>query len=317
VLILIPYTTNVDKPLQAEFKRLEKMMRGKNNWSDIDTTNELPPNLRMIAANQSRTSRLGTVSAMADLLIQDGIAIALYQRFPSLLVLVGTDSCPAEPACLKRIASEQSMQFVIGISELSIRGGRQIQQAILRAQLYDAISDSVLLEGTYTGATEDHGPGTPCVEGTMRCALLNSTTELIEDFNRAIYTRIPGVREQYELAQRRYDYLQGQLAAGSDTALVGGLLPLDTSMLDRSALYFALANSDTSRFIGLFARPEEAGGHDEESVTVITDESDGDNPNMYTYTIAGVRHQGKWYYEKTNATSFYAGTLEDARNQYL
>jgi hypothetical protein len=151
----------------------------------------------------------------------------------------------------------------------------------------------------------------------MRCALLNSTTELIEDFNRAIYPRIPGVREQYELAQRRYAYLQDRLLVGSDTGLVGTLLPSDTSMLDRSALYFALASSDTTRFIALFARPEEAGDHDEESVTVITDESDAESPNMYTYTIAGVRHQGKWYYEKTGATSFYASNLEDGRNQYL
>lgn len=335
IAILAPGKITYDKAFVKDVLRENaKIKEGlkKNSPKEVLNSQEFrdqPDNFKKITKNDIffLSDRIDFFKG-TSMNIERYLQYRFYEHFPNLLITVIDRKSIGTKSVLRRESERDSLQYVLNIPDISLYKKEGKSYANLRLQLYDHSNDSIVLDKVYTGDWVNPGFEFSCKDSSISCCISNALSFAMPDVISIVASNSPTLKRERRLKYER------------DSALINHYYPqsydksfiipiIKDSNVDITSQYYCLIDKSKSKFVSFFLQPVPKQGFKDltttgdKNIKVITDKDIKDSgfldemPQVYAYVVKGVKYNGQWYYEKSEATYFDAGSLEDARKQYF
>jgi len=337
ILILTPnefkYEKTFDKEIKSANKELSK--RPKNSeQTDFVKSEEFkkqPDNIQRITLSEISFSEKLDFSKQASFIAQQYLAYRFYERFPNLLILLSNNKSNGSPTDLKKIADSDKIQYVLNFPRIELYKRDGISFAKISVQLYDNFSQTFLINSEYEGDWTNPGFEFACTDKSIDCTISNALSKALGDVIYQVASNSPTIKRDQELAQLRFDELISKYYQNTnDKEFLKPIIPQPDSNIVLNDQYQILVDLSQTKFVAFFI--EQVSAQDfkamkdnkrDKNVNIISSKDIKDEgflddiPQTYAYIVKGVKHNEKWYFEKSNVTYFEAKTLEEGKQKYF
>jgi hypothetical protein len=333
VLILAPGNIQIEKGFEGEIARLNdaaKAHRPHPSVSEQEEMRKQPENIQRMVTSETAFFRDMNFAKQASFISEQFLAYKFSEKFPNLLILLKDTQSNGKLDDLRKMAEGAGLQYVLNFPSLSFFKEGGGSHARLAVQLYDHGSNTLLIDTAFVGDWDNPGFEFACESGTLSCTINNSVSQALDRVVEAVVTNSPTVKRERQLWQERLQVVRTEYYRSFDNSIVQDAVPNTDSTIVEGHLYQLLVSKDRQKFVAFFL--EKTTGRNFKSLA----ESKGDNdvqvlsskkitdsgyldaiPSTYAYIVKAVKYQGKWYYEKSNATYFEPQDGEGGRLQYF
>lgn len=265
----------------------------------------------------------------ASVFAQSYLAYRFFEHFPNTLILVKELKVKGDLESVAAVAQEQHMPYVLNFSSMYLDGekGRFIMHA--KVQLYEAESNSFLVDQEYTGDQLNQGFEFSC-DGSINCTVNNMLAKALPDVISKIAENNKTLQGERRLNETRTAVIAADIFPKAlDAAVINAAIPASDSTINKSDLYQAVYNGDKSKFVGFFYLKVDkkklkdlSAGLGDVNVKIISDKSKKDKdfldiPQNKVYIVTGILDKGIWYYHKDMVTYLEAENEKEAKLKYL
>jgi hypothetical protein len=337
ILILSPYEAKYEKVFEKEIslinKSLKKNSKSKEH-SDFLKSNEFekqPENIKLMTKAEVEFSKNLDLFKQASFISEQYLAYRFYERFPQVLILLSENKSKGDVSSLMSYSKSTNLQYVLNFSKIELFQKNEISFANVSIQLYDNISNSILIDKTYEGDWNNPGFDFACNDSTINCSINNALSKALGEIIYIIASNNPTLKKQKQLSQERSEILATTyLYRPFDNAYLNNIISKTDSSINTSNLFQCIVSEDKTKFVAFFI--EQISKQDfkslkdskkDKSINVISSKDIKDEgflddvPQTYAYIVTGVLHNNKWYYEKKNVTYFEAKSLDDGKQKYF
>lgn len=324
ILILSPYKTNYDKAFEDELNIKNKEIQ-LSAQKAIKENTFLPSGFKyetesIQASYRSQLEYSKNLDFFKD--VSSTLLKLLVDNFKlnfrnPLITLKDTVSVGLIND-LRKISKKENVQFVVNFPLIELYKYNETSYAAVTFQLFDKVTDGIVLENTFSEDWSDRNLMLPCTDKTIDCCVKNALHKITLRIREAVKLNSPNFIQERNIFKERSELLtKNYLYQPFDQHFLDTIIPISDSTISFNSLYQLLINNDRSKFVALFS--ERISGkvylsyqnsrkiNGPVNVSLPVDNSDM-AMGSYSYIISGVRYNNKWYYEKSNI--FYT----DARN---
>src|SRR5690606_25491942 len=165
---------------------------------------------------------------------------------------------------------------------------------------------------------------------TIHCTINNALSSALAEVIQAIASNSPTLKRERELSSKRYDKLvENHLTKPCDVEPLKSIIQ-DSSDLSLEHVFQVLYDNSNTIFVASSVEQVSTqnfkvlkDNEKDKNVSIITSKDIKDKgflnevPQTYAFIIKGVNYNDQWYYEKSNATYFEAGSLSEAKKIYF
>lgn len=337
ILILTPnefkYDKTFDKDIKSKNKELSKRPKNSEQTEFVKSEEfkKQPDNIQRITLSEINFSEKLDFSKQASFIAHQYLAYRFYERFPNLLILLSNTKSNGSPTDLKKIADNDKIQYVLNFSRIELYKKDGISFAKISVQLYDNSSQTFLINSEYEGDWTNPGFEFACSDKSIDCTISNALSKALGDIIYQVASNSPTIKRDRELAQLRFDELVSNYYSNTnDKEFLKPIIPQPDSNIVLKDQYQILIDHSQTKFVAFFI--EQVSAQDfkamkdnkrDKNVNIISSKDIKDEgflddiPQTYAYIVKGVKHNEKWYYEKSNVTYFEAKTLEEGKQKYF
>lgn len=337
ILILAPNVTKYEKAFDKEITNYNKEIKKNNNTSEQEQAlnspdfKKQPENIQIITKSEIEFSKDLDFFKQASFISEQMLAYRFFEKFPNLLIKLKDAKSSGTLDDLKTHSEKEKLQYVLNFAAIELYKENKINYAKITVQLYNNVSNSILLDKTYIGDWSNPGFEFACEDKTINCTLNNALSQGLGEVIYTIESNSSTLKREKQLQQERFDVLiKSYFNQPFDKQNVKNIIfPLDSNInIDIS--YQAIFSNDKSKFVAFFL--EQVSAQDfktlkdnkkDRNVNIISSKDIKDEgflddiPKTYGYIVKGLKYKDKWYYEKTNVTYFEAKTLEDGQLKFF
>lgn len=337
ILILSPYEVKYEKVFEKEISLINKSLKKNSKskeQSDFLKSNEFenqPENIKLMTKAEVEFSKNLDLFKQASYISEQYLAYRFYERFPHVLILLSENKSKGDVSSLMSYSKSTNLQYVLNFSKIELFQKNEISFANVSIQLYDNISNSILIDKTYEGDWNNPGFDFACNDSTINCSINNALSKALGEIIYIIALNNPTLKKQKQLTQERSEILATTyLKRPFDNAFLNNIISKTDSSINTSNLFQCIVSEDKTKFVAFFI--EQISKQDfkslkdskkDKSINVISSKDIKDEgflddvPQTYAYIVIGVLHNNKWYYEKKNVTYFEAKSLDDGKQKYF
>lgn len=337
ILILAPNETKYEKAFDKELASYNNEIKKKLNISEqeqglnSDDFKKRPKNIQIITKSEIEFSKNLDFFKQASFISEQYLAYRFFEKFPNLLIKLKDDKSNGTAEELKIQSDKEKLQYVLNLSSIELYIEKKNRYAKISIQLYDNVSNSILLDKAYIGDWRNPGFEFSCEDKTINCTLNNALSQALGEVVYTIASNSPTLKREKKLQQERFDVLmKSKFNQYFEKQEVKNIISPVDSNVNIDIAYQALFSYDKSKFVAFFL--EQVSEQDfktlkdnkkDKNVNIISSKDikdDGfldDIPKTYAYIVKGVKYKDKWYYEKSNVTYFEAKTLNDGQQFFF
>ena len=337
ILILAPNVTKYEKAFDKEILNCNKKLQTNLKISEqekILNSSEFkkqPENIQIITKSEIEFSKNLDFFKQASYFSERYLSYRFFEKFPNVLIKLKDVKSQGTLDDLKIHSENEKLQYVLNFSSIELYKENNIGYAKITVQLYDKVTNSILLDKTYLGDWKNPGFEFSCDDKTINCTINNALSQALYDVIYTIASDSPTLKREKQISQERYNILINDYFKKSfdKETLKNIVSPLDKEInLDSS--YQTLFNDDQTKFISFFL--QQVSGQDlktltenkkDKNVNIVTNKDIKEEgylneiPKTYSYIVKGVNYKGKWYYEKSSVTYFEAKTLIEGQRIFF
>jgi len=337
ILILAPNVTKYDKTFDKEVSSYNKEIKKRTNTSEQEQAlnspefKKQPENIQIITKSEIQFSKNLDFFKQASSISEQMLAYRFFEKFPNLLIRLKDAKSNGTLNDLKTHSDKEKLQYVLNFASIELYKENKINYAKINVQLYDNVSNSILLDKSYIGDWSNPGFEFACEDKTINCNLNNALSQALEEVIYTIASSSPTLKREKQLQQERFDVLiKNYFNQPFDKQSIKNIIsPLDSN-INIDIVYQAIFSDDKSKFVAFFL--EQVSAQDfktlkdnkkDKNINIISSKDIKDEgflddiPKTYGYIVKSLKYKDKWYYEKSNVTYFEAKTLTDGQQKFF
>lgn len=337
ILILSPNLTKYEKTFDKEITKFNNEIKGKINSSEQEIAlnspdfKKQPENIQIITKSEIEFSKNLDFFKYACFISEQFLAYRFFEKFPNLLIKLKDEKSIGSLDDLKKQSEKEKLQYILNFASIELYKQNKINYAKITVQLYDNVSNSILLDKQYIGDWNNPGFEFSCEDKTINCTLNNALSQALGEVIYTIASNSPTLKREKQLQQERFDFLiKSQFNQFFDKQQIKNIISPTENNINIEIAYQALFSNDKGKFVAFFL--EQVSAQDfktlkdnkkDKNVNIISNKDIKDDsflddiPKTYAYIVKGVKYEDKWYYEKSNVTYFEAKTLNDGRQFFF
>ena len=337
ILILAPNVTKYEKAFDNDVANYNKEIKKNTNTLEQEQAlnspdfKKQPENIQIITKSEIAFSKDFDFFKQASFISEQFLVYRFFEKFPNLLIKLKDYKSIGTLDDLKTLSEKEKLQYVLNLASIELYKENKINYAKITIQLYDNVSNSIILDKTYIGDWNNPGFEFACEDKTINCNINNALSQALGEVIYTIASNSPTLKREKQLQQERFDVLMNSyFNQPFDKQSVKNIIsPLDSN-INTDIVYQALFSTDKSKFVAFFI--EQVSKQDfktlkdnkkDKNVNIISskdikdEEFLDDIPKTYGYIVKGLKYKDKWYYEKSNVTYFEAKTLIDGQQKFF
>lgn len=332
ILVLSPSETNYHKSFEKELAEINSSLAHNGDNEEVEdylSSPEFlsePENIQQMVKSEVEYSKNLDFFKTASTISEQYLAYRFYEKFPNLLIKLKDKTSDGSIQDLRSMSQKENLQYVLNYSEIDLFKKGGIGYARINIQLYDSISNSILLDQSYIGDWNNPGFEFACTNESISCMLNNALSEALKEIIGTISRNSPTLQKEKQLRQERL----------SELAIVYlnkdfNKQFLDNIVTEKHPLPFQiLLNGDKTKFVAFFLEqvsPQDfqnlVSSKKDKDVQIISPNDIKDKevlneiPKTYAYILKGVKYNEKWFYEKSKVTYFQANSLKEGQIEYF
>ncbi len=337
ILILAPNVTKYKKAFEKEVSTYNKEIKKRINTSEQEQAlnspdfKKQPENIQIITKSEIEFSKDLDFFKQASFISEQMLAYRFFEKFPNLLIKLKDAKSSGTLIDLKTHSAKEKLQYVLNFASIELYKERKINYAKINVQLYDNISNSILLDKSYIGDWSNPGFEFACEDKTINCNLNNALSQALEEVIYTIASNSPTLKREKQLQQERFDVLiKNYFNQPFDKQSIKTIISPIDSNINIDISYQVLFSTDKNKFVAFFL--EQVSAQDfknlkdnkkDKNVNIISSKDIKDEgflddfPRTYGYIVKGLKYNDKWYYEKSNVTYFEAKSLNDGQQKFF
>lgn len=332
ILILSPNETKYEKSFKKEVIEYNNSIVKNNNTSETESYLKSedflsqPENIREMIKSEMEFAKNIDFFKNASSISEQFLAYRFFEKFPNLLIILKDQKSDGSLNNLKTISENEKFQYVLNFSKIELYKKDDVSYAEIKVQLFDDISNSIILDKSYIGDWNNPGFEFACTNESINCTINNALSQALNDIIYTIAINSPTLKKEKQLSQERLNLLSSEyLRKKIDEQFLKTILPNSN---DKP--FQLLLNDDKTKFVAFFI--EQVSSQDfkdltknkkDKNVKIISPNDIKDKefldeiPRTYAYIIKAVKYNDKWYYEKSNVTYFQANSINEGEEQYF
>lgn len=336
ILILAPNKIKYDTVFNDDLVERNKALKAFSNEEEVVKLEQflsspkfktLPDKLqKQFVGNYYFTRDLDFFSSIS-IMAHRFLTWDISERFKNLLINLKYSKSNGTLQDLKKFSESEDLQYVLNFPSINLYKENGISKVDLSVQLYDNVTDSILLDKTYTGDWNNPAFTYGCQDKSIECTINNALSQVVKEIRYIVALRSPTLIRERQLAQERFDTLvQFYLFQPYDKdALHTIITPSDTTAT-LGKLYQILYSPDSSKFIAFYSdrvsdsnyRSAGFRKRDKSSSSSLDEKASGnDNSWSYAYIIKGIKYNNRWFYIKEHTTYFEANDDKDGQQKFF
>ena len=336
ILILAPNLTTHEKALNKEVsdynKKLKQSQTSSATSKSIDSTElkNQPENIQAISKSEVEFSKNLDFFKQTSLISEHFLTYSFFEKFPNLLIKLVDAKSDGKLTNLKTFSENEKLQYVLNFSSIELYKEKKISHAKINVQLYDNLTNSIILNKTYTGDWNNPGFEFSCTDKTIECTLNNALSRALNDVVYTIASNSTTLVREKELQKERSEVLiKKYFDLTFDKKSLKDIIPSSDSTINIDIAYQSLFNNDKTKFVAFFIQQVPAqnfksltDSKKDKDVQIISGaDLKGEGfldsiPKTYSYIVTGIRLNDKWYYKKSNVTYFENHNLNEGKQKY-
>lgn len=337
ILILAPNEIKYEKAFEKEISNYNKEIKKNLNVSkqeqilSSDDFKKRPENIQIITKSEIEFSKNLDFFKQASFISEQYLAYRFFEKFPNLLIKLKDEKSNGTLEELKTQSDKEKLQYVLNISSIELFIKQRNRYAKVNIQLYDNVSNTILLDKVFIGDWRNPGFEFSCEDKTINCTLNNALSQALREVINSISSNSPTLKREKELQQERFDVLMNNyFNQPFDKQLIKSIiLPLDSN-ISIDIIYQAIFSTDKNNFVAFFLEQVPAqdfktfyDNKKDNNVNIISSKDIRDEgflddiPKTYCYIVKGVKYKDKWYYEKSNVTYFESKSLTEGQQKFF
>lgn len=335
LLILSPNETKFAPALDKELSKKVNEYKKSLDLNEADAfllSSEFkarPENVQTMSRSEVEFLHTLDHKNLVSYLAEQFISYTLYDRFENVVVKLKDVKSNGSVAALQKVAADEKMMFVLNFSSVELYKEKKESFARITIQLYDQGSGTILLNKAYTGGWNNPGLEYACEDHSVNCCINNALSQVVREVSRAVIANDPSVKMKKQLEKERAEVLSGTyLKQPFDKKALQQIIPASEKRIEINTAYQVLFSSDQTKFVAFFierlpadANMEFVNKKDDKRKNILTENQmdffNGKIPNTYAHIVKGVKHEGKWYYEKAEVTYFNAANIEEGKRVFF
>jgi len=332
ILILSPNETKYEKSFKKEITGYNNSIVKNNNTSETESYLKSedflsqPENIREMIKSEIEFAKNIDFFKNASSISEQFLAYRFFEKFPNLLIILKDKKSDGSLTNLKSISENEKFQYILNFSKIELYKQNDVGYAEIQIQLFDNISNSIILDKSYVGDWNNPGFEFACANESINCTINNALSKALNDIIYTIAINSPTLKKEKQLSQERFNILSNEyLRKEFDEQFLKTIL----SNNDNKPFQLLL-NDDKTKFVAFFI--EQVSSQDfknltknkkDKNVKIISPNDIKDKefleeiPRTYAYIIKAVKYNYKWYYEKSNVTYFQANSIKEGQEQYF
>ena len=259
ILILAPNVTKYEKAFDKEVSSYNKEIKKNLNTSEKEQAlnspdfKMQPENIQIITKSEIEFFKDLDFFKQASFISEQMLAYRFFEKFPNLLIKLNDAKSNGTLSDLKAYSDKEKLQYVLNFASIELYTQNKINYAKITVQLYDKVSNSILLDKTYIGDWSNPGFEFACEEKTINCTINNALSQALEEVIYTISSNSPTLKREKQLQQERFDVLmKSYFNQAFDKQSVKNIIsPLDSN-INIDIAYQALFSTDKSKFVAFF-----------------------------------------------------------------
>ncbi|MBB2148671.1 hypothetical protein [Pedobacter gandavensis] len=322
----ISFDPTAIKSIEEKNKKLKQEI---SNPEQMDLSKVKEENSRLMMQSAIAYAEKLNFFNQISMLSQNYLTYRFIERFPNTLVLLKDITAENGLTDLAKIARDENIPYVLSFPSAHIAKEKGHFVLQLKVQLYEAESNSLVLDKEYKGDQTNPGFEFSC-DGSIQCTINNALSGALADVIHQIALNNKTLKAEQILARKRFDFIKSEIfPKNNDLSLIKSVVNQSDSTVNFSDLYQTFYSDDKSKFIGFFFRKVDKQGlkglsesKKDHNVKILSgasikDKNFLDVPQNYAYIVKGVSSKGKWYYKKDMVTYFEAENENEGKLAYL
>lgn len=332
ILILSPNETKYEKSFKKEVAKYNNSILKNNNTSETESYLKSedflsqPENIREMIKSEMKFAKNIDFFKNASSISEQFLAYRFFEKFPNLLIILKDQKSDGSLNNLKTISENEKFQYILNFSKIELYKKDNVGYAEIKVQLFDDLSNSIILDKSYIGDWNNPGFEFACTNESINCTVNNALSKALNDIIYTIAINSPTLKKEKQLSQERLNLLSSEyLRKNFDEKFLKTI-----SSKSNHKPFQLLLNDDKTKFVAFFI--EQVSSQDfkdltknkkDKNVKIISPNDIKDKefldeiPRTYAYIIKAVKYNDKWYYEKSNVTYFQANSINEGEEQYF
>lgn len=334
ILILSPNEVTYDRIFEKEISNCNKQIKQSLKQADKGPNDELksqPENIKIMMQNEIAFSKTLDFAKQITFVAEQYLAYRFFEKFPNLLIILKDIKCNGNISELKNVANEQHFQYILNFPKINFYKESGISKSKVTVQLYDQLTDAILLDKDFIGDWYNQGFEFSCQDSSLSCTINNALSQALTEVIGFVATNSPTLQKEKSLAQKRFNVLiNDYYSKPYDTTFINKIISPTDSNIHQQSLYQCLIDNSKTKFIGFYL--EKAVPNDfkslkddkkDRNVNIISSKDIKDPgflddvPQTYAYIVKGINYKNKWYYQKSSVTYFEAKGVEDGKQKFF
>ena len=331
ILILSPNETKYEKSFKKEVTEYNNSIVKNNNISETESYLKSedflsqPENIRKMIKSEIDFAINIDFFKNASSISEQFLTYRLFEKFPNLLIILKDQKSDGSLTNLKSISENDKFQYVLNFSKIDLYKKDNVGYAEIKVQLFDNISNSILVDKSYVGDWYNPGFEFACTNESINCTINNALSQALNDIIYTIANNSPTLKKEKQLSKERLNLLSNTyLRKDFDEQFLKSILS------NSDTPFQLLLNDDQTKFVAFFIEQvsvqnfkELTKNKKDKNVKIISPNDIKDKeyleeiPRTYAYIIKAVKYNDKWYSEKSNVTYFQANTINEGEEQYF
>ena len=263
ILVLNPLKTEIDPKLNKELKKLEdqielhKKQEVENSEGDEDFEDE-GQNIQLM--KESRKNYLKNINFFkyTTYVASEYLTYVFFERFKESLINPKDTVCSGELNDYASIAKKEDMQFIVNFTRIHLYKKGSKKFADITIQVYDNVSQNIILENTYTGDYLNPGFEFACEEKSISCCINNALSIGLKDVIQSIARKNTTIAKKKEQANERAEILKRLFINHvPNSTLVKEIISSNDSTVNINSLYATLTNNQKDKCMAFFLEKED------------------------------------------------------------
>ncbi len=338
ILILTPNETKVEKSLKQEIEEInEKLGSSSVNEEQImsylssEEFLQQPLNLQKMIRSEIEFSKDLTFFSQVSSISEQYLAYRFFEKFPNLLIILSDQKSDQVEASFEQAVDKDELQYILNFPSIEIYKDKSVPHSKIYVQLIDRLTETTVLEKSYTGDWHNPGFEFACQDRTLNCTLSNALSQALDDVIRVIAANSPTLKRERQLNYDRFNaLLEHHLTGEINNQILNDAIPKSDSAINLSDCFQTIIDENQSKFVAFFIK--QVSSQDFKQLTenktdqhvqiiskkdVTHEEYLDDIPQTYAYLVKGVKYEQNWYYEKAHVTYFEPASFERGKEEYF
>jgi len=216
ILILSPNETKYEKSFKKEVTEYNNSIVKNNNTSETESYLNSedflsqPENIREMIKSEMEFAKNIDFFKNASSISEQFLAYRFFEKFPNLLIILKDQKSDGSLTNLKSISENEKFQYVLNFSKIELYKKDDVGYAETKVQLFDDISNSIILDKSYIGDWNNPGFEFACTNESINCTINNALSKALNDIIYTIAINSPTLKKEKQLSQERLNLLSSE-----------------------------------------------------------------------------------------------------------